>query len=137
MKKASKISPLPSICERSRLTPVIEKKTRDEEKTSSPIIPEGGSKNAQKKKQAKENNISSDENELQQQNKTLVEISRKGDLAGLQRVIEYYTLDEKPDAYNVLNQAHVWTEIEDDWGTFHSFNWYEDTPLIASVRAGH
>ncbi|XP_066911071.1 uncharacterized protein [Clytia hemisphaerica] len=53
---------------------------------------------------------------------------------GLLSLIQRETKDKKAGA---INGSRKWTEVEEKWGYDKSWEWHDDTPLIAAARNGH
>lgn len=60
----------------------------------------------------------------------IVEFSAKGLLTSVQR-------EAKDGKACVINTSRRWTEVEEKWGYDKSWEWHDDTPLIAAARNGH
>lgn len=62
----------------------------------------------------------------------LVKYARHGDLAAVKRCTE-----ASGSLPVNLNKSRKWTEVVEKWGYDKSWEWYDDTALIAAARSGH
>jgi len=65
----------------------------------------------------------------------LVEEARRGNIAGVRAIIDK---SSKKDKAGVVNAARKWTEVVEKMGGYDkTWDWFGDTALTASARAGH
>lgn len=64
----------------------------------------------------------------------LVKAARNGNLDMVIQILRNCPEDKKSET---LNKARRWTEVVEKMGYDKSWEWFDDTPLIAAARAGH
>ena len=62
----------------------------------------------------------------------LVALARKGNLDQVKGVIK-----EHGASASIVNASRKWTEVEEKYGYDKTWDWHDDTPLIAAARGGH